>query len=74
MADDQSTDHGCLLEKEDWAIVFSPKHGFRLYTPKMPPGSEVPPMALTLMACFVRLDNDQDFRSECEQWFYSQKS
>lgn len=58
-----------------WAIAWSPEEGFSLYTPIVAESEgnrEVPPMALALTACMVRLERDPEFVKECEEWFKAQ--
>lgn len=68
-------------DKEAWAefldgkfaIVWSPETGWRLITPTGDGsgGQIVHPEALALTGAFIRLDQDQEFRDECAEWFMS---
>ena len=73
MAHEAETDHGTVLEKNSWAAIWHPEHGYSLMTPKMEPDAAVAPEALALLGAFIRLDNDPEFRQECETWVRKQK-
>lgn len=74
MSEAASTDHGTVLERGQWALVFDPKtKRHSLYTPA-PSGTNVvvPEEALALTAVFIRLDSDPEFREELLRWFHAQ--
>lgn len=67
------SDHGTVLTKEEWAIIWSQAQGWKLLAPEMRPGDVVPRDGLALMALYMRFSGDEAFRRECEDWFHQQQ-
>ncbi|BAQ18331.1 hypothetical protein [Methyloceanibacter caenitepidi] len=65
MTDQTETDDPILLERDAWAMVWSPDEGWRLLMPATV--AEAPDEALALLGAFFRLAEDAAFRDECAE-------
>lgn len=74
MAHEAETDHGTVLKPDEYAVVYSPENGYQIFMPKLANDATVDPIGLAMLAAFVRLEQDEDFREEITKWFMDRKS
>jgi hypothetical protein len=71
--EENQADPDAKVKPEEAAIIWSPKKGFRILLPKWAGDEEIPMQALALVACAMRLTDEDSFNAEMYKWYENKK-
>ncbi|MFQ5443751.1 MAG: hypothetical protein ACE5DO_13845 [Desulfobacterales bacterium] len=71
--EENQDDLDAKVKPEEAAVIWSAKKGFRILMPKWAGDKEVPLQVFALIACAMRLTDEESFSAEMYKWYENKK-